>query len=118
MHAGRRAGSDGDDGFLPVSGLDYFRVVDEALESAGLLAPGFSVMDLVFSGSPVELPIIDDFPAIGHLVHADLAAPADLLAGTPGSDLSDEEFGAAAYTLFQMLAYPRDQGLDLVTPYY
>ncbi len=104
-------------GFMPFSGWDYLRVVDEALESAGLLAPDFSLEGLISSGPPVSLPHAD-FPAIGHRLNADLAAPAELLANAPNTSLPDDEFGMQAYALFQWLAYPEGKGLDLVTFYY
>jgi hypothetical protein len=106
-----------DHGFAPFSGWRYLRVVDEALADAGLLVPGFSLEGLISSGSPVPLPHAD-FPAIGHLLNADLAAPADLLANAPNTSLPDDEFGTPAYALFQWLSYPAHRGLDLVTFYY
>jgi hypothetical protein len=105
-----------DHGFMPFSGWDYLRVVDEALESAGLLVPDFSLEGLISSGSPVSLPYAD-FPAIGHRLNADLAAPAELLANAPNTSLPDDEFGMPSYTLFQWLSYPESKGLDLVTFY-
>ncbi|MEU4427076.1 hypothetical protein AB0F81_41175 [Actinoplanes sp. NPDC024001] len=104
-------------GFGPFSGWDYLRVVDEALASAGLLAPGFSLEGLISSGSPVPLPYAD-FPAVGHQLNAELAAPAERLAHAPNSCLPDDEFGMQAYALFQWLACTEGEGLDLVTFYY
>jgi hypothetical protein len=106
-----------DHGFMPFSGWDYLRVVDEALDAAGLLVPDFSLEGLISSGSPVTLPDAD-FPAIGHRLNADLAAPAERLANAPNTSLPDDEFGMPVYALFQWLAYPEGQGLDLVTFYY
>ncbi|GAA2710032.1 DUF7691 family protein [Actinoplanes palleronii] len=106
-----------DHGFPSFSGWDYLRVVDEAHESAGLLAPGFSLEGLISSGSPVPLPHAD-FPAIGHMFNAELLAPADLLATAPNTSLNDDEFGRPSYALFQWLAYSEGEGVDLVTFYY
>ena len=117
-HLCQRTGKRLDDyGFSPFSGWDYLRVVDEAFEAAGLLVPGFSLEGLISSGSPVRLPY-SDFPTVGHRRNADLAAPAKRLASAPNTSLPDDEFGMQAYALFQWLAYPEDEGLDLVTFYY
>ena len=104
-------------GFEAFSGWDYLQVFDKALESAGLLVPDFTVEDLISSGSPVSLPSAD-FPAIGHRLNADLAAPAERLAHAPNTSLPNDEFGMPVYSLFQWLAYAGDEGLDLVTFYY
>jgi hypothetical protein len=104
-------------GFTPFSGWDYLRVVDKALADAGLLVPDFTLEGLIAGGSPVPLPYAD-FPAIGHRLNAELAAPAERLANAPNTSLPDDEFGMQAYALFQWLSYPEDEGLDLVTFYY
>lgn len=104
--------------FSPVSGWSYLETVDAALASAGLLTRSFSLEGLVSNGSPVPLTGDDaEFPVVGHLVHAELAVPAGLLATAPATSLP-EEFGDQAYTLFQWLSQAESKGLDLVTFYY
>jgi hypothetical protein len=93
--------------------VDYLSTLDTEFTKAGLLTPEVSIHDLGWGGAPVPVPMGDPWPGIGHLEHEHLAAAAELLAGTPNSDLP-EEFHDAAYDLFQMMAHARDDKRSLV----
>ena len=93
--------------------MDFFDEMDRALADAGI---DFSTSDLVFGGSPVDLPHIDDFPGIGYLEHKDLAGPEEELA-TKGPDLAPP-YDGPVYDLFQWIAHTHSGGRSLVCFYH
>ncbi|MFE3442175.1 hypothetical protein ACFXNW_04005 [Nocardia sp. NPDC059180] len=64
----------------------WFDTVGEALRALGIT---FDPTDLIYSGSPVSLPPIDDFPSIGHLTLAELKPLAESLNAADLSTLED-----------------------------
>jgi hypothetical protein len=89
-------------GWMPVP-VDFPQRLDDYLAGQGLLAEGFTVTDLVFGGSPVPLPRIDDFPGIGYREFGTLTEPAEKLSWAGRIDMP-EEFSQAVYETFQWLA--------------
>ncbi|MFC5744925.1 DUF7691 family protein [Actinomadura rugatobispora] len=62
--------------FLPNSGwsamrFSWFETVGSEMKAAGV---DFDPTDLIFTGVPVALPRIDDFPTIGHIAPAAMPA--------------------------------------------
>lgn len=98
--------------WMPVP-VDFPERLDDYLAEHDLLADGFTVSDLMFGGSPVPLPPIDDFPGIGYRESGTLTEPASALARAGAIDMPDE-FSRAVYDTFQWLARTDSRKLSLV----
>ncbi|HWS35266.1 MAG TPA: hypothetical protein VN408_21325, partial [Actinoplanes sp.] len=82
---------------------DFPQQLDEYLTEHDLLADDFTVTDLVFGGSPVPLPRIDDFPGIGYREFGTITEAAERLSWA-GTITMPDEFSAAVHDTFQWLA--------------
>ena len=66
---------------------DWFEEVDGALEEVGVAEDTFRTWNqLAWRGAPIELPPIDDFPAIGYLRAAEIGAVAGELSKVESLD--------------------------------
>lgn len=106
-----------DTSWTPVT-VSFPAQLDELLDRENIALPrGFSIEDLIFGGAPVDLPMTD-FPAFGHLPHAELKPAADALAVVgrlSDRDDIDPVFIGALYDVFQWLSHADNDGTDLVT---
>jgi hypothetical protein len=65
----------------------WFDTVANELRSGGV---NFNPTDLILSGPPVPLPLVDDFPAIGHLRHTEMPALLNDLQGLRRDDVDPD----------------------------
>ena len=86
------------------------------LRNAGLHAVTFSLPDLVFGTSPVPLPEIDDFPGIGYLDHAAMAACGHVLTAIVPRLTGDHR--RAADSLMRWLTLTQAKHASLVCFYH
>ncbi|MEU0539847.1 hypothetical protein ABZ319_08240 [Nocardia sp. NPDC005978] len=93
-------------------GLD---MIGEALAGLGVQ---FDPNDLAYSGSPVQLPQIDDFPAIGHLTRAEMVPLAKALEDVDLSTVEDRGVARAIAELREWCLFCTENGLDLVSFYH
>lgn len=70
---------------------DWFDAIAAALRDGGVSSSALSIRDLAFRGSPVPLPPIDDFPAIGYLTAAEIGTARSALAAADFSNAGEEE---------------------------
>jgi hypothetical protein len=69
--------------------LEHFEDVDQVLRERGLYDQ-VSMWQLIFSGPPIDLPALEDFPAIGHMTPASVAAAHRALAREDWSTAPDD----------------------------
>ncbi|WP_328393289.1 DUF7691 family protein [Nocardia sp. NBC_00416] len=96
-------------------GESWFRTVHDALGEIGVQ---FDPGDLVYSGSPVVLPEIVDFPGIGHLAHAELTPVAQALASADLSAIADDRVTQSIAEMRDWVRFCADHGYDLVSFYH
>ncbi|WP_280186780.1 MULTISPECIES: DUF7691 family protein [Nocardia] len=96
-------------------GSGWFNKVGAALDSLGI---DFDPHDLAFSGSPISLPEIEDFPAIGHFTRAELEPVARAFDTADLSGIGDEEIAESVTELRDWVRWCVDNDLDLVSFHY
>ncbi|WP_442316420.1 DUF7691 family protein [Actinomadura fibrosa] len=94
----------------------WFDRVQEELTRAG---GRFDLLGLVFSGPPVSLPPIDDFPGIGHVPRAAMPQRAEELRAADLSTIDDPQVVAAIRQVSGWLDWcmSAEDDFDLVTFY-
>ncbi|MFD8249679.1 hypothetical protein [Nocardia sp. NPDC059691] len=100
--------------WYPISS-GWFDKVGDAL---GGLDIDFDPHDLAFSGSPISLPEIEDFPAVGHFTRAELEPVARAFDTADLSGIGDEEIAESVTELRDWVRTCVDDGLDLVSFHY
>lgn len=74
--------------WMPIR-MDFFEQVGRALERAGVGTAVFDVQCLISGKTPVPLPAIDEFPAMGGLTEDEVGPVAEALAQADLSAISD-----------------------------
>lgn len=100
--------------WYPIS-TSWFDKVGDTLDR---LRVDFDPHDLAFSGSPISLPEIEDFPAIGHFTRAELEPVAHAFAAADLSGIGDEEIAESVTELRGWVRTCVDDDLDLVSFHY
>ncbi len=96
----------------------WTEAVDEALVEVGVAPEQFSVnAHLVSRGSPIPLPPIDDFPAIGYLGVEEIPSIAGVLAQSVGAGVEDAEIGDSITEIRNWLSRCGRDHTDLVCFY-
>ncbi|MGY2119143.1 DUF7691 family protein [Nocardia gipuzkoensis] len=98
----------------PIS-TSWFDKVGAALDGLGV---DFDPHDLAFSGSPISLPEITDFPAIGHFTRAELEPVARAFDTGELSGIGDEEIVESVTELRDWVRWCVDNNYDLVSFHY
>lgn len=93
----------------------WFDKVGDALDGIGV---DFDPHDLAFSGSPISLPEIEDFPAIGHFTRAELEPVARAFDTADLSSIGDEEIAESVTELRDWVRSCVDNHYDLVSFHY
>ncbi|MEU0543404.1 hypothetical protein ABZ319_26370 [Nocardia sp. NPDC005978] len=93
----------------------YFALVQNALAEIGV---DFDPSELVLSGSPVNLPEIEDFPSIGYLDNREIKSLAEIFADADLDRLADDTVRASVADLVEWLRVCQDNGTGLVCFYY
>lgn len=103
-----------DNGHWYPFGSGWLDTVGAALAEVGVR---FDPNDLIYSGSPVPLPVIDDFPVIGHMVRAEMKPVAEALDAADLSAITDRSVAAAITELHGWMRLHEDD-YDLVCFYH
>ncbi|MFI5540886.1 hypothetical protein ACIA5H_31310 [Nocardia sp. NPDC051900] len=100
--------------WYPIS-TSWFDKVGDVLDGLGI---DLDPHHLAFSGSPISLPEIEDFPAIGHFTRAELEPVARAFAAADLSGIGDEELFESVTELRDWVHWCVDNDLDLVSFHY
>jgi hypothetical protein len=100
------------------SGSDWAETVDRGLEAAGVPESVLRVGNhLMYRGSPIPVPEIEDFPAIGYLKRKEVKAAQKSLGQAKLAVIKDKEVLASIRVLQSWLQTCADSGRDLVCFY-
>lgn len=94
-----------------------FDTVAAALRDCGVYSSALPIRDLAFRGSPVSLPPIDEFPAIGYLSSAEIGTARAALVAADLTHLSDEEMATSIRQVQEWLDICAESSRDLVCFY-
>lgn len=72
--------------------LSWAETVSDVLQEAGVPVKTFSIIDhLIYRGSPIQIPEIEDFPFIGYVTVNEIPKALAALSDCPCSDIEHEE---------------------------
>ena len=91
---------------------------DELLEDDGLPGSAPKLTELIYRGSPIAIPAIDDFPMIGYLKRAEIVAAAKAYQYVHLDDWEDDEAAAAVAQIQGWFETCLRQRCDLVCFYH
>jgi hypothetical protein len=57
---------------------EWVQQADNALESVGVDEKTLRLSQLIYRGSPIPLPLIEDFPGIGYMTHEEIVAAVEV----------------------------------------
>ncbi len=87
---------------------------DNALKSVGVDEETLSMSQLMHRGSPIPLPLIEDFPGIGYMTHKETVAAVEAFSEEKLDAVKDEEVREALSEVRGWLWSCEDSGEDLI----
>jgi hypothetical protein len=103
--------------WLPIR-LDHLDKVQAALTAAGVDEKLFSIQAAIWSGPPIALPPIDDFPGIGVVSKERIAPAQAAVAGVDVDKIDDDDVRASVQSLHGWLTLCVQLKRDLVCFYH
>jgi hypothetical protein len=87
---------------------------DKALESVGVDEKTLRLSQLMYRGSPIPLPLIEDFPGIGYMTHKEIVAAVEAFSEDKLDAVKDEAVREALSEVRGWLWSCEDSGEDLI----
>jgi hypothetical protein len=100
------------------SGSAYVEEADKALKEVGVSEEVLTVGGLIYSGSPVRLPIVYDFPRIGYMRAKEIDSALNVFAEDTLATVKDDGIRSSLSELWGWLLACTEEKLDLVCFYH